>query len=170
MSVLIRYIVCMGVSPLVTALLAGGFAILGAVVTQIGNFKLEKLKIGAADKTRFHSERREVYAKFLAQVDLAYGKTTSYAAYLGERDRWEVEDNDAWQSLTMLRTQVEMVGSPEVSEAAAVVAEWYDECVTISTTPGPVTDSNVGAAENAFGKLYDARVNFLKAVKRELGT
>jgi hypothetical protein len=121
-------------------------AVLGGCLSWLGAYLNDRRSWRRADRRRFETERREVYAKFLGCV-----------ARLNARDNRSQRDDALVAEWMGCLSEIEIIASSEVREGAMGFAKIANEILFSPNNSLPVD------------AWYNSRQAFLSAVRKELG-
>jgi hypothetical protein len=137
-----------------TALVAGLFGLVGVAVAQFVAVRLERTRHRREDTRRWHSERRQTYAEFLA---------ATYTLYRHATDHWDDPDSSEEKALlreAVLKVQeVLLIASQPVADAAVNLHRRLHEGVKARTGDYAAFRSTI----------FEARELFHAAARAELG-
>ncbi|WP_121685160.1 hypothetical protein [Micromonospora sp. BL1] len=141
-----------------TALLAGLFGLGGVAVAQVVAIRLEGVRNRREDQRRWHTERRHVYASFLAAAYAVYRHIRSSPRDEAYALRWRELTDD----LTVRHQEVHLLASTPVTAAAqALLAQLREFAEATKRQP----DGNHEALRDS---LSQARMRFISLVRAEL--
>lgn len=147
-------------------LIAGAFALGGVVLAQANAIVMDRVRVRREDARRWHDDRRAVYARYLNAADTAVRQIVS-GRVDGDRpdadaDQWRVAVARVLEELGDVRTEIQLVASVAVFEAAREL---------LAQTHGLASAAERDLAERAQAErvVADKRREFLTAARLELG-
>ncbi|MFI7598991.1 hypothetical protein [Actinoplanes sp. NPDC049681] len=149
--------------------IAGAFAILGVLATQMTTWLLDRRRSRREDLSRWHGDRRRSYAAYVAAMDEVYMRTSAYLTTLAQNNESAPARRsaalDAVRPANICRQDLFLLASKAVRDAADHL--WWLPGEALGP-PDTRSESQRDAA--AFRSGYQERLEaLLDAMRRELG-
>jgi hypothetical protein len=139
------------------ALIGGLFALGGVLATQATTIVLERLRRNRENATRWHTDRRQLYASFIVEARSIHSLIYDH---WGDDSKWNSFDNRI-QDLDLKTQEIMLLATRPVRESAGDVAGYLS--ILPSTVKGGAT------RESTIEELDKLGTRLVEAIRGELG-